>query len=61
MGRPRKGVEKHTFLAMYNEIASAQNSHEIYLSKKAKSKMRKMRKTFAADQQDKLLKIAKWK
>ena len=46
---------------MYNEIASAQNSHEIYLSKKAKSKMRRLQEAFTADQQKKLIEVVKWK
>ena len=46
-------------MAMYNEIASAQNSHEIFLSKKAKSKMRRLHEACTADQQKKLIEVVK--
>ena len=46
---------------MYNEIASAQNSHKIYLSKKAKSKMRRLQEACTANQQKKLIEVVKWK
>ena len=50
---------RHTLLATYNEIASAQNREEIFLSKKAKSKMKRLMESCTADQQERMVKVAK--
>ena len=46
-------------LEIFNRIASAQNSHEVFLSKKAKSKMRRLLKRCTAAQKEKLFPIFK--
>ena len=48
-----------TDVQIFNRIASAQNSHKVYLSKKAKSKMRKLGKSCTAAQKDKLFPVFK--